>query len=107
MNKSPPILNNIDKNVENNTLKNYSNKDFNPDKIRDTKNDNDEKLLKSNEMYKEEKEINKLLKECKDYEYIKKKISNFILIYQNDPHIEEQNKKLYKLLHNSIIEDIR
>lgn len=107
MNMSPPILNNIDKNVENITLKNYQNKDFNPDINRDVKNDNDEKLLKSNEKHKDAKEINKLLKECKDYEYIKKKISNFILIYKNEPYIEEQNIKLYNLLYNSIMEDNR
>ena len=107
MNMSPPILNNIDINVENIAIKNYPNKDFNPDINRDTKIDHDEKLLKSNEIHKETKEINKLLKESKDKECIKKKISKFILTYKKEPYIEEQNINLYNLLYNSIMEDIK
>lgn len=107
MNMSPPILNNIDKNIENATIQNQANKNFNPDLNRDVGLTHDSKLIRSNELNKDTKEINILLKECRDYDYIKRKISDFINNYQNEPYIDEQNVKLYNLLYNSIQNDLK
>jgi len=105
MNMSPPILNNIDKNVENISMQNHLNKNFNPDLKRDVQENRDPKLIRANQINNDTKELNKLLKEYKDYEYIKLKISDFIENYEIEPYIDEQNRNLYNVLYNSIIND--
>lgn len=107
MNFSPPILNNIDNNVENIYLKNQINPNFNPDLNRDGKENTDPKLFRANEINKDTKYINKLLKECRDYEFIKKRIVEFMDNYKCEPYIDEQNIKLYKIIYNTIINDYK
>ena len=107
MNFSPPILNNIDNNVENIYLKNQMNPNFNPDLNRDGKENTDPKLFRANEINKDTKYINKLLKECRDYEFIKKRIVEFMDNYKCEPYIDEQNIKFYKIIYNSIINDVK
>lgn len=104
MNMSPPILNNIDSNVENNLIKYQSDENFMPDIIRDEIEQGDnEKLIVSNEINNKTREINKLLKECKNYDIIKKKISEFNEIYRSSLYIEEENIELY----NKILNDMK
>ena len=92
---SPPILNHIDSNIESTQMKYKSNKNFMPDINRDVAEIDNEKLIKSNELNSKTREINKLLKECKDYDYIRKKITEFKEKHNNDPYIENENLGLY------------
>lgn len=103
MNMSPPILNNIDKNVENMRLNNQSNPNFEPDINRENKNSGDQKLILSNQINKEIKEINRLLKEKREFSKIKQKISDYINKYECEPYIEESNKELYQQINIAIM----
>lgn len=107
---SPPILNHIDSNIEKNHIK-YGHKENNmPDIIRnDDENIEKEKnmnanegLLNSNDINRDIRDINRLLEECKDLKFIKKKIEHFIEKHRQEPYIEENNYKLYDKIMNDI-----
>ena len=102
MNMAPSILNHIDKNVENFQMN--EEQDKLPDINRDVIKNNNESLIKSNKINEKNKEINNLLKECKDLNYIKDQINKFEEMYGRDPYIEECNENLYYQIMNDISE---
>lgn len=101
---SPPILNNIDQNIE--MQKNNENKDNSmPDIIRGKSQVCKNDLINSNIYSKDINEINAMLRELKESEdkrkdlleeSIKLKLENFDIKYGRKPIIFEENKKIYK-----------
>jgi hypothetical protein len=91
---SPPILNYIDRKADN--FQNNIDIKVVPDIDRDEYSI-DKNLVMSNEFYNKIKELNRCLKECKDYNYIKSLIDKFTKKYKKYPvsYIEESNKEIY------------
>ena len=91
---SPPILNYIDRKADN--FQNNIDTKVGPDIDRDECSI-DKNLVMSNEFYNKIKELNRCLRECKDYNYIKSLIDEFTKKYKKDPasYIEESNKEIY------------
>ena len=103
---SPPILNNIDQNIEN--QKNNENKDNSmPDIIRGKSQVCKNNLINSNIYNKDINEINTMLRKLEESgdrgselleESIKLKLENFDYKYRRKPIIFEENKTIYKKL---------
>lgn len=87
---SPSILNHIDKKAG--ILQNNLGPDVDRDEF-----SIDSGLVMSNEFYSKLKELNRCLKECNDYNYIKNQIEKFNEKFKKDPvsFIEESNKEKY------------